>query len=137
MKRILIVLLILAALLTGCATQADTKDSNPRQTNTFDGPRKDELGDDQPGEDVMKFSDTTIIVSFNEIPTETQLREVEKLCEGELKNMIMDSIAVISFEPKTSKAIKALAEKLSQLDYVKVAEPDYIIEMGDCHKVPC
>ena len=51
--------------------------------------------------------------------------------------MMMDTIAVIKFEPKTSKAIKVLADKLSQLDYVKSAEPDYIVELPDCSKGPC
>ena len=98
---------------------------------------KDDIGELSPRDDDRKFSDTTIIVSFKEAPTEAQLEEVKKICGGEVRNMMMDTIAVIKFEPKTSKAIKVLADKLSQLDYVKSAEPDYIVELPDCSKGPC
>ena len=131
MKKILIVLLILAALLAGCMAKADEHAPDVVPTN------KDDIGELSPRDDDRKFSDTTIIVSFKEAPTEAQLEEVKKICGGEVRNMMMDTIAVIKFEPKTSKAIKVLADKLSQLDYVKSAEPDYIVELPDCSKGPC
>ena len=138
MNKYLIVLLILITLLSGCSAKADAKDPAPRQTNTFDGPRKDEpIADPTPDGEVRKYSDSTIIVSFNSAPTEEQLKEVEKMCDGELKNMMMETIAVIKFEPKTAKAILVLADNLNKLDYVKNAEPDYIIELPGCSKVPC
>ena len=132
MKKLIISLLALMLLMAGCSARGEEipVDKTDKQEPVTE-PLTPENGDP------IKHSDTTIIVSFQETPTDEQIQEIEKMCNGKLSNLMMDTIGVFKFEALNDKALNALLKKVQELDYVAAAEYDNIIELPDCSKGPC
>ena len=119
MKKLLLMSLVVIMLIAGCSANKTPEPTDEPETG------ESTVIDD----DGKEYASDRIVVKFASEPTEEQINEIAKICEGKVRSKIGGNVVVYQLEKTNIKRLHSLITKISELDYVDTCSLDAVNEL--------